>query len=97
MEINKFINESEITIIPNGRLDSATSQEFNDYIFDNFTEDFNKIVIDFSNVDYISSKGLRVLVTLFKSLNGRKMELINENASVSEILRISGLKTIFEG
>ena len=94
IDINK--NDSEIIITPIGRLDSTTCDEFSDFLNESITEDINKIVIDFSNVDFISSKGLRVLVSLYKNLNGRKLELTNPNVSVLEVLRLSGLLKVID-
>jgi len=95
MVINQSTNEKELTVIPEGRLDTATSDEFLEYVNANFTEEFEKVIFDFGGIDFVSSKGLRVLVTIYKSLNGRTMEIINTNASVQEVLRISGLLKMF--
>lgn len=89
-------NEKSITVKPVGRLDSTTSDEFSEFVSQHFTEEFDSLVIDFGEVDFISSKGLRVLVSIYKQLNGRTMKLTGANASVMEILRISGLLRIFD-
>jgi len=96
MVINQQKNGNEITVIPEGRLDTATSDEFLEYVNINFTEDIEKIILDFTDIDFVSSKGLRVLVTIYKGLKDRKMEIINANASVREVLRISGLQKVFD-
>ena len=98
MIINMSKNEElkELTIKPEGRLDSTCSDEFFDYVNESFTEDFNKLIIDFNCIDFISSKGLRVLVSIYKSLNGRTMEATGANVSVMEILRLSGLLKVIE-
>ena len=96
MTINQFKNGNNLTVIPGERLDSATSGEFQDFLTENFTADVEKLTLDFSQVDFISSKGLRVLVSTYKGLEGRKMEIINANASVKEVLRLSGLLKIFD-
>ena len=96
MTINQIKDGSNLTIIPVGRLDSTTSDEFSDFINCSFTDEIEKLILDFTDVDFISSKGLRVLVTLHKSLNGRKLEIVCANSSVSEIFRLYGLSSIFD-
>lgn len=84
-----------MTIMPVGRLDSTTSDDFQAAIEREFTEDFDRLIIDFAQVDYISSKGLRVLLSTYKRLNGRKMELTGVNTAVQEVLRTTGFSEIF--
>lgn len=95
MLINQTKENGILTIAPVGRLDSATSDEFAEFVNGLFTEDTPKLVVDFADVDFISSKGLRVMVSIYKQLNGREMEIINANTSVVEVFRISGLLKVF--
>ena len=95
MTINQERNGDILKVIPKGRLDSASSGEFTEFIETNFTEDVKKLVIDFGGVDFISSNGLRVIVTIYKNLGGRTIEITNANTAVMEIFRLSGfLKAI---
>ena len=96
MTIDKKIDGNTLVAVINGRIDSSTSDEFSSFLDDNFKSENDKITLDFSNVDFISSKGLRVLVSLYKSLSGRKMEIIGANASVKDVLRLSGLLKVFD-
>lgn len=91
MEIKTERKENELTVIPVGRLDSATSGDFAEALEKNFTEDVKKLIIDFSEVDFISSKGLRVIVSVYKELGEREMEITGANPSVMEVFRLSGL------
>lgn len=95
MEIKKEINGSEILVKPVGRLDSATSDDLYDFIKDNFDKDMTKLILDFAGIDFISSKGLRIVVSVYKELNGRSLQLINANQSVHEVFRLSGLDKLF--
>ena len=96
MELKHMLQDGALTVAPAGRLDSATSDSFSEYILSLFTEDIKTLIIDFSEIDFISSKGLRVLVALYKQLNGRKMVLTGANSSVMEIFRISGFLKVFD-
>ena len=95
MTINSSITDGALTVSVAGRLDSATGDEFAQYVDEHFTDDVSKLIFDFADVDFISSKGLRILVSAYKKLNGRSMEILNANSSVTEILRISGFLKIF--
>lgn len=51
-----------------------------------------KLILDFSNVEYISSAGLRVLLGMEKTMRrqGGSMTLLHVNAAVKEIIRLAG-------
>lgn len=95
MTITQVKNEKQLTIAISGRLDSTSCGDFIDFLDKNFTQDIQDLTLDFADVDFISSKGLRVLVTLYKNLNGRKMQIINANTAVKEVFRLSSLLPIF--
>ena len=95
MTINCITDEKILTVQPVGRLDSQTGDEFLSFVNEKFTDDFEKIIFDLGGVDFVSSKGLRDLVTVYKGLNGREMEIINANTSVNDILNRSGLSKFF--
>ena len=95
MTLRKSEEGCILTVAPQGRLDSATSGDFESFLQESFTKEFEELVLDFAEVDFISSKGLRVLVSQYKNLQGRKMKIINANATVVEVLRLSGLLKYF--
>lgn len=80
----------------NGRLDSNTSQGFEKRIFDAITTGTNKMVVDFKDIDYISSAGLRVILKATKALareNGKLM-LCDMQDYVKEVFEIAGFDAI---
>ncbi|MCR4762859.1 MAG: STAS domain-containing protein [Lachnospiraceae bacterium] len=87
-------NDKELAAAVAGRLDANTSKEFDNALKEKLT-DVSKLIIDFSELDYISSAGLRVLVGLYQNLNARtpKGELIlrHLDESVKKILDMTGL------
>ena len=95
MTIEHSVSDAVLTVTPSGRLDSATADEFADYINGVFTMEIQTLMLDFKEVDFISSKGLRVLVTIYKELNGRQLRVVNANPSVIDVFRLSGLLNIF--
>lgn len=56
------------------------------------------LVIDFGELDYISSAGLGVLLGTQKRLgeSGRRLKLVNMNRHIREIFRIAGFDHIFD-
>jgi len=85
--------ENDISIFKlNGRLDSNTSQGFEKKIFQAITDGSKHMVIDFKDLDYISSAGLRVILKATKALkreDGRIM-LCSMQDYVKEVFEIAG-------
>lgn len=75
-----------------GRLDSNTSQGFETTIFKAITDGSKKIVIDFKDLDYISSAGLRVILKATKAVNREdgKILLCAMQDYVKEVFEIAG-------
>ena len=90
MNIEKTFENNKLTLMPQGRLDSITSQEFETAIEDNIG-DATSLVLDLKNLDYISSAGLRVLLKAQKMMNKRgEMKVLNVNDTVMEVLEMTG-------
>ena len=81
-------------IIPEGRLDTTTAPELEKAI-NGEGEALTNLVLDFKGIDYISSAGLRVLLSAQKKMNIQgSMELVNVNESVMDILEMTGFAEI---
>ncbi|MBR0536876.1 MAG: STAS domain-containing protein, partial [Clostridia bacterium] len=65
MKIMKTQNASAVTLALEGRLDSTTAPELETDLKD-FLDDASEIVFDMEKLDYISSAGLRVLLSAQK-------------------------------
>ncbi|SKB71505.1 anti-sigma B factor antagonist [Lachnospiraceae bacterium] len=90
MTINKELNGSELTIGLVGRLDTATSPQLEEEI-KAIGSDVNKLVFDMKELEYISSAGLRVLLSAQKMMkNQGSMVLRNVAESINEILEVTG-------
>lgn len=78
-------------VFVSGRLDTVTSVEFDKALKAEEIKE-NLVVIDFSNVEYISSAGLRVLLALKRELDAesKALEIHNINAVVREIFSVTG-------
>lgn len=76
----------------NGRLDSNTSQGFEKKIFQAIDTGSRSMIIDFKNLDYISSAGLRVILKATKALKREEgtIMLCDMQDYVKEVFEIAG-------
>ena len=80
-----------------GNLDTNTAPEAQEQFDELASQGVDKVLVDFENLDYISSAGLRVLLATAKKLRGGggNLRLCNLNETVAEVFEISGFSTIF--
>ena len=76
----------------NGRLDSNTSQGFEEKVFSAILDGSKNMVIDFKDIDYISSAGLRVILKATKALHREKGQIMlcSMQDYVKEVFEIAG-------
>ena len=92
-------NEGDISIISlTGSLDTNTSKEAEDQINKLLEEGSIKLLIDLTDLDYISSSGLRILLSTSKKLKSLRgeMRICGLNETVNEVFEISGFTMIFK-
>lgn len=96
MEINKTLENGKAEVKISGRIDTVSSplleQELNEIL-----SQTDEIVLDFEDVEYISSAGLRILLVLTKLLKAKdgKLKLINVQKVVKDVFEITGFDNIF--
>ena len=92
MEIIEEKHEAISIFKLNGRLDSNTSQGFEKKIFDAISDGSKNMIVDFKDLDYISSAGLRVILKATKALNREegKIMLCSMQDYVKEVFEIAG-------
>ena len=94
MNINKSKNGEELIIAIEGRLDTTTAPELDDVV-KNEIEGITKLVFDFAKLEYISSAGLRVLLSSQKIMNKQgSMVVKNVSEEVNEIFEVTGFQDI---
>ncbi len=94
MTVNKHYDGTKLTAAISGRLDTATTSEAEAEL-KNGLENVTELVLDFKELDYISSSGLRLLLTLQKQMNKQgSMKIMNVNEIVNEIFEITGFSDI---
>ena len=92
MKINFNNNNGLLNIALDGRLDTTTAPELENFIGNNY-DGTGSIVIDCKKLSYISSAGLRVLLTAQKKTKGA-MKLINVCEEVMEVFEMTGFADI---
>jgi anti-sigma B factor antagonist len=90
MKINKSKKDSALTLAVEGRLESTTAPELESVVkseLDGITD----LTFDFTDLEYISSAGLRVLLLAQKTMNKQgKMKVTGANEIVMEVFDITG-------
>ena len=91
MIINGKIKKDILTVKSEGRIDLDSSMELEKYLEENL-DGITSVVFDFRKVEYISSAGLRVLLSLCKRLGGKKECVIVEHANdmVKSVFELTG-------
>jgi anti-anti-sigma factor len=90
MDIGERRQANILVLAPVGRIDNLTSAEFQTRLLAAVTSSSADVVIDFSGVEYISSAGLRALMTASRQKpRERRLAAVRLNAVVHEIFTIS--------
>ena len=94
LNINKNLEGEKLTVALEGRLDTVTAPELEAELKDSL-DPVTELVLDMKDLEYISSAGLRVLLTAQKSMSQKgSMKLINVNETVMEIFDVTGFVDI---
>ena len=90
MIIEKNLNGTELTVTIAGRLDTTTAPQLEAEIKQNING-VEKLVLDFTALEYLSSAGLRVLLAAQKVMNKQgEMIIKNVNETINEIFEVTG-------
>ena len=97
MNILKNYNEKELTLSVEGRINSVTSKELDEEI-NNEIGNFDSLIIDFTNLEYISSAGLKVLIATHRKLKPDNIPFIIKNCNdvIMEVFLLSGVDRVLE-
>ena len=91
MTINKTVNGSDLTVALEGRLDTTTAPELEAFLKDALA-DAQTLTFDFEKLEYISSAGLRVLLSAQKTMNAKDgaMKVTHICDVIMEIFEVTG-------
>lgn len=94
LTITKKIENAKAVLCPEGRIDTMTAPEMEATIKE-VIPGLSELVLDFGKTDYISSAGLRVLLSAQKAMNGQgQMKITNVNDTIMEIFEVTGFSDI---
>lgn len=96
MLVTKDEKKTSIILRCDGRLDATTSIQLENVLNKEIDENHHHLVIDFSGIEYLSSAGMRILLSMTKKLKGLggSFKLFAIHDDVMEIIRLAGFETI---
>lgn len=94
LHINKTLAEGKALFALEGRLDTVTAPELEKALKESL-KGVEELTMDFEKLEYISSAGLRVLLSAQKTMNKQgKMIVAHVNETVQEVLEVTGFTDI---
>lgn len=94
LNINKKANGTSLTAILEGRLDTTTAPDLEKELKDSL-DSTTELIMDLEKLEYISSAGLRVLLSAYKTMNKQGgMKLIHVSETIMEIFEVTGFSDI---
>ena len=94
MTITKNLNGTALEIALEGRLDTMAAPDLEAEL-NKSMGGAESLVLDFAKLDYISSAGLRVLLSAHKTMSAKGgMKVINVNEIVQEVFEVTGFSDI---
>ena len=94
MNLKRKTEKSAMTVVVNGRIDTAPAPEFEQGVKP-YLDGVTELVLDFTGVNYVSSAGLRALLSLHKIMMKQgSMKLVNVNEEVCDVFEVTGFDEI---
>jgi len=97
MQISEEQAAGVTVVVVEGRIDSTTSPTLDDHLTKLGERGGNRVVVDLSQVDYISSAGLRVMLALAKRTKQKQgtLALCGLNDAVKQVFSLAGFLPLF--
>lgn len=96
MKITKSLNGTALNVALEGRLDTTTAPELEQALKESM-DAATELTMDFGKLDYISSAGLRVLLSAHKTMMKKGgMKVVNANEMVNEVFEVTGFADILD-
>ena len=94
MTIKQTNENGNVTLALSGRLDTVTAPEL-EAVLDKVLKSAEELCFDFTDLEYISSAGLRILLKAQKTMNTKgKMKVTGVNETIMEVFDITGFVDI---
>jgi len=96
MELTTEKNGTNLTVHLSGEVNTQTAPELS-ALLDKELPGVQALTLDFAECDYVSSAGLRVLLSTFKTMrtSGGSMNFVNVGKGLSDVFQITGLAKVF--
>lgn len=94
----KLIKKDNVgEVLLEGRIDAKVTPELEQY-FQKIAEQFDKVVLDFEDVPYISSAGLRALRNLYVTMSrkGGSFSVRNVRKDVMDVFNVTGFGMLLD-
>ena len=91
--------EKDLTLVFSGKLDSITAPQAEDQVLPMLENNvYETITIDCTDLEYIASSGLRILISVLKGAKagGSKVIIKNLNDDIKEVFKLTGFINLFE-
>ena len=97
LDVEHEEKDSVTVVYFSGKLDTRTSPEAEKYVNQLVDEGDNNILMNFEELDFISSTGLRLILATGKKLTASsgKLTLCSPNITVNDVLKMSGFNRMF--
>lgn len=93
MEITKEFNNGICTLKPQGRIDTLTASEVEAAV-NECAGEYDKLVLDMSGVDYVSSAGIRVIIQAHQTIGKDNFTLKDVTRNVMQLLTMTGFDKV---
>ena len=94
LNINKTVDNGKACFSLEGRLDTVTAPELEKSLNDSL-EGVTELILDFEKLEYISSAGLRVLLSVQKTMSKQgEMKITHVGEIINEIFEVTGFSDI---
>ena len=98
MEIETAKEKNTVVVSVKGKIDAVTAPEFEKVLADLIAQGENAFLLNFGGVEYISSAGLRSILSTAKQLKPKSGNILfcGLKGPVKDVFKISGFGTIFK-
>ena len=98
VEVKEQTKGDVLVLKMSGRLDAISSPSAEKKILEYIDSGHTKLLLDFSHVDYLSSAGMRMLLSIAKRLKmvSGKMVICSVSVNVMDVLKMSGFDHVLE-
>lgn len=98
MEISTVKKNDKLVVAVHGRIDAVTAPQFEKELMTYIAQGEKSLLLNFTEVEYISSAGLRGILAAAKQLKTKQGQLVFSNlrGPVKDVFNISGFCTIFK-